>query len=137
MTSTTPPVISVTEELLAELEQAASNASSGPWSVQPGHYPSFIEVKGPAFKLSIVTSATDLGFPEYMKRTSDAQHIAAANPATVLALIARVRELEEGYRSIISDHEFCLANGDTWGSRREAYVETARKLLPSPPKEGV
>lgn len=50
----------------------------GPWTVVDGHYPSFREINGPSFKISIVMSATDLDFSDYIKREADAQLIAAA-----------------------------------------------------------
>jgi len=46
--------------------------------VVDGHYPSFIEIKGPSFDISVVTTALDLDFNDYMSRTADARLIAAA-----------------------------------------------------------
>ena len=50
----------------------------GPWSVVDGHYPGFREIKGPSFTVSIVMSATNLDFMDYVKREADARLIAAA-----------------------------------------------------------
>ncbi|WP_273627203.1 hypothetical protein, partial [Pseudomonas aeruginosa] len=37
-----------------------------------------IEIKGPSFGISVVTTALDLDFNDYMSRTADARLIAAA-----------------------------------------------------------
>ena len=50
----------------------------GPWSVVDGHYPGFREIKGSSFTVSIVMSATNLDFMDYVKREADARVMAAA-----------------------------------------------------------
>ena len=50
----------------------------GPWSVTDGHYPSFKEISGPSFKISVVMWATDLTEDDYQKRDADLRLIAAA-----------------------------------------------------------
>ncbi len=50
----------------------------GPWSVTDGHYPSFKEIRGPSFKISVVMWATDLTDDDYRKRDADLRLIAAA-----------------------------------------------------------
>ncbi|WP_372438224.1 hypothetical protein ACCM60_14095 [Pseudomonas chlororaphis subsp. aureofaciens] len=50
----------------------------GPWAVVDGYYPGFIKIAGPAFDISIVTSAADLDFKDFCARTADAKLIAAA-----------------------------------------------------------
>lgn len=100
---TTTPVMSITDEQIAEIEATANRATQGQWEVADGHYPSFKEIKGPSFNVSIVVSATDLDFKDYMARTADAEHIAACNPTNILALISRLRAAEkdaERYRFI-------------------------------------
>lgn len=92
---TTTPVMSITDEQIAEIEEAAKRATQGQWEVADGHYPSFKEIKGPSFNVSIVVSATDLDFKDYMARTADAEHIAAANPTAILSLISRLRAAEK------------------------------------------
>ena len=41
-------------------------------------------------------------------------------------LIAAAPDLLEALESIVSDHDFC---GDEWGSRRDAWIETARAAI--------
>lgn len=55
------------------------------WKVVPGHYPGFLEIVGASFKVSIVTTATDLSFEDFCNRTRDA-HIMAASKDMLLAL---------------------------------------------------
>jgi hypothetical protein len=50
----------------------------GPWSVTDSHYPSFKEISGPSFKISVVMWATDLTEDDYQKRYADLHLIAAA-----------------------------------------------------------
>ncbi|WP_319061951.1 hypothetical protein [Pseudomonas aeruginosa] len=64
----------------------------GPWVVVDGHYPSFIEIKGPSFGISVVTTALDLDFNDYMSRTADARLIAAA-PDLLEALQACIQQI--------------------------------------------
>lgn len=55
------------------------------WKVVPGYYPGFLEIVGASFKVSIVTTATDLSFEDFCNRTRDA-HIMAASKDMLLAL---------------------------------------------------
>ncbi|MEQ0949305.1 hypothetical protein ABLR35_12430 [Pseudomonas aeruginosa] len=68
------------------------NHTPGPWVVVDGHYPSFIEIKGPSFSISVVTTALDLDFNDYMSRTADARLIAAA-PELLEALQACIQQI--------------------------------------------
>ena len=59
------------------------------WKVVPGYYPGFLEIVGASYKVSIVTTATDLDFEDFCNRTNDA-HIMAAAKDMLLALEAVV-----------------------------------------------
>lgn len=88
---------------LDELERLAKAATPGPWhafsqqkpweiydcrwAVGSGHMHALAVLDAPQ------TSAA-------LRVKADAQHIAAANPETVLALVERVRELEQGLKVI-------------------------------------
>lgn len=48
------------------------------WKVVPGYYPGFLEIVGASFKVSIVTTASDLSFEDFCNRTNDAHIMAAA-----------------------------------------------------------
>lgn len=65
----------------------------GPWTVEPGHYPGMIDIKGPSFGIAVVLVASDLDFNDHSIRTSDANLIAAA-PDLLEALIDVRRALE-------------------------------------------
>jgi hypothetical protein len=68
--------VKITPALLADLRAKAEAATPGPWKWHDnGHSYS---VEGPVRG----------------NRLHDSQHVAAANPAVVLALIARIEELE-------------------------------------------
>jgi hypothetical protein len=56
----------------------STHHTPGPWKVVDGHYPSFKEVTGPSFKISVVMWATDLTEADYQKRNADLHLIAAA-----------------------------------------------------------
>lgn len=62
-----------------------SNHTPGPWTVVDGHYPGFLDINGPSFKISIITSASDLDFNDFLKRSADA-HLIAAAPELLEAL---------------------------------------------------
>ncbi|MBV2131997.1 ead/Ea22-like family protein [Pseudomonas sp. MAP12] len=87
---TTAPVMSITDEQLAELERKAQAATPGPWSTW-----------GDAFIAPVRKNDDGSGSVEcartvaevYGSGTSaDWKFIAAANPATVLAMIATIRQ---------------------------------------------
>lgn len=73
---------------LDEIEAAAKKASRGPWEVIPATLEEGRRIKTPAYELMGV----DIDAP-YLDIT-DAEHIAMMDPATTLALVARVKELE-------------------------------------------
>lgn len=52
---------------------------SNEWKVVSGYYPGFLEIVGASFKVSIVTTASDLSFDDFCNRTNDAHIMAAAN----------------------------------------------------------
>jgi hypothetical protein len=55
-----------------------SKPTPGPWQVVDGSFPSFIEVRGPSFRLPICIFASDITLAESMQRHADAHLIAAA-----------------------------------------------------------
>jgi hypothetical protein len=67
--------------------------TQGPWSVIDGHYPSFKEISGPSFKISVVMWATDLTEDDYRKRDADL-HLISAAPDLLEALKACIPHLE-------------------------------------------
>lgn len=79
---TTSPVMTVTDELLAELEEAASNATQDAWELLPG-----TNLSGP----EIIANGESIAW--VLDSEADAVHVATANPATIAALIAELRRL--------------------------------------------
>ena len=79
---TTSPVMTVTDELLAELEEAASNATQDEWELLPG-----TNLSGP----EIIANGESIAW--VLDSEADAVHIATSNPATITALTAELRRL--------------------------------------------
>lgn len=79
---TTSPVMTVTDELLAELEDAAGNATQDAWELLPG-----TNLSGP----EVIANGEPIAW--VLNSEADAVHIALANPATIAALTAELRRL--------------------------------------------
>lgn len=97
------PVMSITEEQLNDLQQRAEAATPGPWSIiQKKTWPFEVSLSdaNDGFITDIMvctwSTADDLATmnarPENKQSLADAAYIAAANPSTVAALIAALRE---------------------------------------------
>jgi len=74
--------MTVTDELLAELEEAAINATQDEWELLPG-----TNLSGP----EVIANGEPIAW--VLNSEADAVHIAAANPATITALTAELRRL--------------------------------------------
>lgn len=89
----------ITDEMIAALEMAAKEATPGPWTCyQPKGY-SFDQIN--ADNGSCVASDVDA-----LYSTGNGPYIAAANPTTILSLIARLRAAEEDldtWKSVFPD----------------------------------
>lgn len=87
---TTTPVPTITDDLIAELEMLAGKATPGPWLTHAEHdsasFQGYYVANGGVDMLAF------LG-PENQDST-DADYIATANPATILALLAERAELK-------------------------------------------
>lgn len=82
--TTTPIVTSVNDELLAEIEQLASNATQGPWQAYDTHGRRFID--GPGDNTVVVMKRSK-------QELDDSLFIARANPATMRTIITELRQL--------------------------------------------
>lgn len=85
---TTPPIMTITDELLAELEQLAGKATPGPWALEA------IEdsCMGAVYLVSAIKA-----YPQPIARLTgwhDQNYLEAANPATILSLIKHIRSLK-------------------------------------------
>lgn len=84
--------VQITAELLAELDSAATAATPGPWHSEPSDDEEYCaEVKRGLF----FVATTHDGVMSRRNAQENAQFIAAANPATILALTAHIRSLTE------------------------------------------
>ena len=83
---TTSPVMTVTDELLAELEEAASNATAGPWSYD-GSYVCTMRQDGETVYVESWNPVADALLSKNVK------YISVANPSTITALTAELRRL--------------------------------------------
>ena len=78
--------MTVTDELLAELEEAASNATPGPWSYD-GSYVCTMRQDGETVYVESWNPVADALLSKNVK------YISAANPSTITALTAELRRL--------------------------------------------
>ena len=92
----TSPVITVTDELLAELEEAASNATPGPWSYD-GSYVCTMRQDGETVYVESWNPVADALLSKNVK------YISAANPATITALTAELRRLRAENAELAKD----------------------------------
>jgi len=93
------PVISLTDEMLAELEDLASAATPGPWkAVDYGSYDGKMQqfyVDTSFKRADIFESGGDIepNNNDADRGAADMQFVACANPATITALTAELRRL--------------------------------------------
>jgi len=92
---TTTPVVSVTDELLAEIEALAENATPGPWVA---YQEMVVTQKEGADGWEIADVRPDVPECEANKRL-----MASANPATMLALTTELRRLRAEVQALQSN----------------------------------
>lgn len=83
---TTSPVMTVTDELLAELEEVASNATPGQWSYD-GSYVCTMRQDGETVYVESWNPVADALLSKNVK------YISAVNPSTITALTTELRRL--------------------------------------------
>ena len=110
----------LTPEALAELAALAEAATPGPWEVDSDDMPGW--VRCPAVKTESGMSTTYVAGLSCCT-PADARHVAAANPAAVLALVAEVRRLQ-----VATDADFGSALRE-WLRRALADSEQQRAEL--------
>ena len=88
--------MTVTDELLAELEESASNATAGPWSYD-GSYVCTMRQDGETVYVESWNPVADALL------SKNAKYIAAANPATITALTAELRRLRAENAELAKD----------------------------------
>lgn len=109
---TNAPVLSITDELIAELEELAIKATPGPWQhVEGDDNPD----ASWAMQFPVVTSeaqeiiGTEGFYSDKQIDEANAAFVAAANPATILALLAERAELKrDAERLNYMIHEQCV-----------------------------
>ena len=82
----TSPVMSITDEMVVELEALASKATPGPWSYDSSYVCTVRQDGGTTYVESWNPVADAL-------LSKNVHYIAKANPATILALLAERKEL--------------------------------------------
>lgn len=90
------PVMTITDELLAELEEAASNATPGPWSYD-GYYICTMRQDGETVYAESWNPVADALLSKNVK------YISAANPSTITALTAELRRLRAENAELAKD----------------------------------
>lgn len=91
---TTSPITSITEELLAELDQLAGKATPGPWAAERDQVGPRSQEDDQSYGMLIPVAYIErFDWPE--NADANKSLIAAANPATILALLQHVRELSK------------------------------------------
>lgn len=96
---TTSPVMSITDEQVAEIEALASKATPGQWWIDShGHNMVSLDDCQPIFSAKdLIKPAVrhpETGNLSHWPNDWDASYIATANPAKILALISRLRAAE-------------------------------------------
>lgn len=82
----------ITDEQLDQLEELANAATPGPWE--------WVGCQLESRDATILTENTSDNFYGEEMLATDAAHIAAAHPATILKLIERLRFLEREYERL-------------------------------------
>lgn len=111
---------------LDQLEQAAKQATPGPWKAEIFLIRRGTTVRHSVWSNVLVATAESKSVDD---GGHDAQFIAAANPAVTLALIARLRAAEALLTEFVADWE----DGADFDHRQlRGYVNAARAILPPP-----
>lgn len=121
---TTSPVVTITDELVAELEVAANNATPGQWlAVDYGSYDGnephwYVDTS--AQKADIFDELNGTMSPNHWdvaRGACDMQYIAKANPATILALLSERAELKRSVKRIdsaLNEAKYRIEQGRVW-----------------------
>lgn len=123
---TTSPVMSITDELVVELEALAGKASPGPWRIED-------DEDSCAGAMFIASGDKKYSGHEIARlyNDSDALYIEHANPATILALLADRENLKrdaERYLWLRDDHAyFPEEEGIRGGQELDAAIDAAMK----------
>lgn len=119
---TTPPVVSITDELIAELEAAAKVATPGPWHIEIDED----SCSGAMF----IAGGLEQYFGSEIARLyvdDDAIYMMIANPATILALLAHITDLKQQLAAASVDAERSYLRGliDQKNTFESAYSKTS------------
>lgn len=119
--STAGLVTTVTDELLEELEEAASNATQDAWELLPG-----TNLSGP----EIIANGESIAW--VLDSEADAVHIATANPATIAALTAELRRLRAENAELAKDAgRYRFVRELAWYVDRASYIYQLGNHAPS------
>lgn len=94
---TTSPVMTVTDELLAELEELAAGATEGPWTYETD--------EDSCYGAVFVKPDTEHYSPPICRIDNDvtAEFVAATDPTTIMALTAELRRLRAENAELAKD----------------------------------
>lgn len=112
---------------LDELERLAKSATPGPWTASQTYPPDgyAIHAAGIPWQLAYVSSTLGANTSHEWPIEANASHIAAANPATVLALIADLRAT----RSRLAEMEVFIEAWRDRVRRTEDRLDAAVKVI--------
>lgn len=126
----TSPVMTITDELLVELQRKAKAATPGPWAVNPLD----IEYEDNSIYASTLSNGTRRLICTVSTGSSapgNRAHIAAASPAVVDALVEHIRSLTERLEKAEKDagryrwlRDSCQDVADEYGTAGQLYFGT-------------
>ena len=127
-------MIEITNDFLSSLKDKAEKAHKAPWSVETGFNDEICIMKSVEDDHSV--KQFQLAEMKYIGTREDAEYMAAANPAVVLALIDHIKQMEK-QQVWLAEQILCCSDENTYCTYDcdrcykihtvEGWLEEARK----------